>query len=199
MQLQFESCCLVCIDIICVSEMLTIFPSWSTEFSVEITMEAGMTELLKAREQSREAQNVRKGTKCLSSATAVLGRGGCAVSCDTFTTWLSFPCTQVFGHLGKLSLSTFTLQSTVKATSFFSYRTHCCGYRWQHHQREILNKKSQFKKQIWWEKATQALPKKGNMKNHSMFSKQEEDSWKIITSQFQSYSVNLGSKKLGSF
>lgn len=164
MQLQFESCCLVCIDIICVSEMLTIFPSWSTEFSVEITMEAGMTELLKAREQSREAQNVRKGTKCLSSATAVLGRGGCAVSCDTFTTWLSFPCTQVFGHLGKLSLSTFTLQSTVKATSFFSYRTHCCGYRWQHHQREILNKKSQFKKQIWWEKATQALPKKATWK-----------------------------------
>lgn len=53
MQLQFESWCLVCTDIICLSEMLTIFPSWSTVFSVEITMEAGMTELWKAREQGR--------------------------------------------------------------------------------------------------------------------------------------------------
>lgn len=146
MQLQFESWCLVCIDIICVSEMLKKFPRWSTEFSVENPMEVGMTELFKAGGQSRVARKGRKGTKHLSSDTAVLG---CAVSCDTFPTWLRFPCTQDFGLLGKLLLLTSTLQSTVKATRFFSYRARCCGSGWQHLEGRILDKRSQIEKHTW--------------------------------------------------
>lgn len=56
---------MVHIDIICVSEILTNFPSWSTEFFVAISLEAGG--------QSRVATKVRKGTKHLFSDPAVLG------------------------------------------------------------------------------------------------------------------------------
>lgn len=43
------------------------------------------------------------------------------------------------------------------------------------------------------------LKKKKTKKSHSTFSKLEQDSWKMIPSQFQNYNVHLGSNKLGSF
>lgn len=110
-------------------------------------VETGMTGLLKAGGQLRVTRKVRKGTKHLSSDTAVLGKGGCAVSCDTFTIWLRFPCTQDFGHLGKLFLSTSTLQSTVKVSSHTELAAVARGD--SNTRGKFLTKDLKEKKQTW--------------------------------------------------